>query len=90
LHITLPNNPNSSVSSNRGFGIGAGIIAVLFILDIILNRGRVSSTLMQIIFISSLGRRNGPRGGGGGSSGGGGFGGFGGGSSNGGGSSGGW
>ncbi|MGL5084466.1 MAG: TPM domain-containing protein [Clostridium sp.] len=90
LHISLPNNPNSSVSSNRGFGIGAGIIAVLFILDIILNRGRVSSTLMQLIFISSLGRRNGPRGGGGGSSGGGGFGGFGGGSSNGGGSSGGW
>lgn len=89
LHITLPNNSNSTVNSNKGAIIGGGFLVVLFLLDIILNRGRVSSTLMQLIFISSLGRRNGPRGGGG-SGGGGGFGGFGGGSSNGGGSSGGW
>ena len=55
-------------------------------LDLFFNRGRVSSSLLQIIFWSNIGRRGGPRGGGGS----GGFGGFGGGSSNGGGSSGSW
>ena len=85
LNVTLPNNTASNTRNNVGFG--GGIIVVLLLLDIILNRGRVSYTLMQLIFLSNLGRRGGPRGG---SSGGGGFGGFGGGSSNGGGSSGGW
>lgn len=88
LHITLPNNTTNSISNNRG-GLGGGIIVILFLLDIIFNRGRVSSTIMQLIFLSNLGRRNGPRGGSGSGSGGG-FGGFGGGSSNGGGSSGRW
>lgn len=90
LNIKLPNNANSNVpssqGSNIGMAVGGGLLVVLFLLDIILNRGRVSSIILQLIFISNLGRRNGPRGG----SGGGGFGGFGGGSSNGGGSSGGW
>ena len=90
LNINLPNNINSdarsNTSSNIGMAVGGIILVVLFLLDIIFNRGRISSLLLQLIFISNLGRRNGPRGG----SGGGGFGGFGGGSSNGGGSSGGW
>lgn len=91
LNIALPNNKTSNEGSSLGTFIIIGFFGLLFLLDIIFNRGRVSSTLMQLIFISSLGRRNGPRGGsGGGGSGGGGFGGFGGGSSNGGGSSGGW
>lgn len=91
LHISLPNDNNSTYSEGSSLltFIGIGAFVLLFLLDIIFNGGRVSSTLIQIIFISNLGRRNGPRGGGG-SSGGGGFGGFGGGSSNGGGSSGGW
>lgn len=89
LHITLPNNVTYNEGSNLSSYIGIGLLIVLFLLDIIFNRGRVSSTIIQLIFISNLGRRNGPRGGSGGS-GGGGFGGFGGGSSNGGGSSGGW
>lgn len=92
LHIKLPNNtnPNTTTSSESNFGmiVGGGILVLLFLLDVFLNGGRISSTLLQLIFISNLGRRNGPRGGSGG--GGGGFGGFGGGSSNGGGSSGGW
>lgn len=91
LHITLPNDVSYNEGSSLSTYIGIGVFVLLFLLDIIFNRGRVSSTLMQLIFISNLGRRNGPRGGsGGGGSGGGGFGGFGGGSSNGGGSSGGW
>lgn len=90
LHITLPNDTSTyNEGSTLGTFIGIGVFVLLFLLDIIFNGGRVSSTLIQLIFISNLGRRNGPRGGGG-SSGGGGFGGFGGGSSNGGGSSGGW
>lgn len=84
LHIVLPKNTTNSTSNNKG-RLGSGIIVILFLLDIIFNRGRVSSTIMQLIFLSNLGRRNGPRGGSGG-----GFGGFGGGSSNGGGSSGRW
>lgn len=86
LHITLPNyNTNNNPSSFPGGGILGGIIAILFLLDIIFNRGRISSTMLQLIFWSNIGRHNGPRGGSGG-----GFGGFGGGSSNGGGSSGRW
>lgn len=88
LNISLPNNTNYNKGSSIGTFIIAGVFILLFLLDIIFNGGRVSSTILQIIFISNLGRRNGPRGGSGG--GGGGFGGFGGGSSNGGGSSGGW
>lgn len=83
LNVTLP---NTTSNTKRNAGFGGGIMVTLLLLDIIFNRGRVSSTLMQLIFLSNLGRRGGPRGG----SGGGGFGGFGGGSSNGGGSSGRW
>lgn len=84
LNISLPTeNP----TTNKGNGIlPIGIIFLLLLLDIVLNRGRVSSTILQFIILSNINRRNGPRGG----SGGGGFGGFGGGSSNGGGSSGEW
>lgn len=85
LNIALPNN--DSTTSNNGSGLALGILAVLVFIDLIFNRGRISSTILQLILLSSMNRR-GPRGGGG--SGNGGFGGFGGGSSNGGGSSGGW
>ncbi|MGL5150795.1 MAG: TPM domain-containing protein [Clostridium sp.] len=81
LNISLPSENNSS---SNGFFIGGGVIG-LFLLDMLLNRGRISNTLLQLLFISNISRR-GPRGGSGGS----GFGGFGGGSSNGGGSSGNW
>ncbi|MEG0295080.1 MAG: TPM domain-containing protein [Clostridium sp.] len=90
LNIVLPNSSTQkSNSSNSLFMIGGFVILVL--LDVFFNRGRVFSTLLQLIFLSNINRR-GPRGGGGGYGGGsgGGFGGFGGGSSNGGGSSGGW
>lgn len=86
LHLTVPSYGNTTENSSRGFAFSGGIILILFLLDIILNRGRISSTLLQIIFWSNIGR-GGPRGR---SGGGGNFGGFGGGSSNGGGSSGGW
>ena len=86
LDLTVPSYGNTTENSSRGFAFSGGIILILFLLDIILNRGRISSTLLQIIFWSNIGR-GGPRGG---SGGGGNFGGFGGGSSNGGGSSGGW
>lgn len=67
------------------------LFLLLLFMDIFLNRGRVSSSLLQILFLTGH-RRGGPGSGGfgGGSSGGGGFGNFGGGSSNGGGSSGNW
>ena len=86
LHLTVPSYDNTSESSSRGFAFSGGIILILFLIDIILNGGRISSTLLQIIFWSNIGR-GGPRGGSGGR---GNFGGFGGGSSSGGGSSGGW
>lgn len=85
LNISLPNNPTATANNGSGLFAG-GIFVVLLLIDIFLNRGRVSSTILQLILLSNIHRRNGPRGG----SGGGGFGGFGGGSSNGGGSSGGW
>ncbi len=94
LNITLPKE-NTSSTSNKGKMIIGIIIGIFILADLLLNRGRISSTLLQVLFWSSFGRGGrGPRGGssggfGGGSSGGG-FGGFGGGSSNGGGSSGGW
>lgn len=84
LNIPLPNENQAKNNSRNGAFIG-GSVFFLFVLDFILNRGRVSSFLLNMLFISSFNRR-GPRGG----SGGGGFGGFGGGSSNGGGSSGNW
>lgn len=90
LNIPLP--PTSNSSSNSNVLIISGIILALVLLDVLLNKGRILNTLLQLAFISNLGGR-GPRGGSGGfggGSGGGGFGGFGGGSSNGGGSSGNW
>lgn len=91
--------PNSQYSTNNSFlGIRLPNFSSIFVLglvllDLIFNRGRITKTIVNLLFLSS---RRGPRGGGGrggfggGNSGGGGFGGFGGGSSNGGGSSGKW
>lgn len=84
------NNNSSSKTSNK---VIPGVIILLIFLDVILNRGRICRTFLQMIIISS--HHRGPRGGGGGFGGGsggfgGGNGGFGGGSSNGGGSSGSW
>lgn len=86
LNIRLPQENTTDTASSLGILILGGIFIVSILADVLFNRGRISSTFLQLMFISSLGRR-GPRGG---SGGGGGFGGFGGGSSNGGGSSGGW
>lgn len=82
LNITPPTQ-----SSHRKNGlIFSGILLLLILLDLIFNRGRILSLILNIAFWNNyMGR--GPRGGG---SSGGGFGGFGGGSSNGGGSSGSW
>ncbi|WP_195262556.1 MULTISPECIES: TPM domain-containing protein [unclassified Clostridium] len=90
LNISIPKE-SQETSRNFSGNILIGILVIFFFLDLFFNRGRVSSSLLQIIFWSNIGRR-GPRGGGGGFGGGGsgGFGGFGGGSSNGGGSSGSW
>lgn len=91
LKVQLPNNNYTNQTNKRSKygGIVGGTFLVLFILDILLNRGRLSSSILNIIFLSNLFR--GPRNYRGGSGGGfGGFGGFGGGSSNGGGSSGDW
>ena len=85
LNVTLP-----SKESNNSSGIFVLIFFfVLFLADLLLNRGRVFRNIFTFLLIFG---RNGRGGGGfgGGSSGGGGFGGFGGGSSSGGGSSGGW
>lgn len=86
LNITLPPNGNI-VASSKGSNILYVIFIVLLVLDLVLNRGRILSTLLQILFLNSFNRRGGPPRGGGGPSG---FGGFGGGTSNGGGSSGRW
>lgn len=77
---TTNNTPNSNY--NFGGKILGGILIVSLLLDFVFNRGRISSTLLQLAFFSSIGRHGprGPHGGGG----------FGGGSSNGGGSSGNW
>ena len=82
LNINLPNE--TTPNSNRGKFAVFGFLA-LVLLDVFLNRGRVVSTILQLVFWSNIGNRRGPGGGNGG-----GFGGFGGGSSNGGGSSGNW
>ena len=85
-----------NVDSKPTSGLSAGVatitplLIVLIALDLILNRGRILSTFIQLLFISSY-RGRGPWGGNNrGGFGNGGNGGFGGGSSNGGGSSGGW
>ena len=90
LNIELPSQAQSTTSKNKNLGfVGIGFLILIF-LDLIFNRGRVMSTLLQLLFWNSF--FNGGKGGGGGFSGGSGrgFGGFGGGSSNGGGSSGNW
>lgn len=88
LNIQLPSNFKQQSSTKRGLGL-AGILTLFLILfDMIFNRGRILSFLLQLFFWNNFfgdGRR-----GGGSSNNGGGFGGFGGGSSNGGGSSGDW
>lgn len=96
-NISLPQD-NYVSNNDRGLlgniisNFSSFIVIGFILLDLIFNRGRITSTILKLLFISS-GR--GPRGGGGGGgfgggSSGGGFGSFGGGSSNGGGSSGKW
>lgn len=90
LNITLPNESSYNYENIVNSKIPIIIVVVLFFIDLIFNRGRIFSSLLQLLFWSNIGRGGrGPRGGSGGG-GGGGFGGFGGGSSNGGGSSGSW
>lgn len=91
LNITLPNESHINVRKEGKLAIG--LLLLLIFADIFLNRGRISSSILHLLFWNSFFNENGrggPGGFGGGSSGGGGFGGYGGGSSNGGGSSGGW
>ena len=97
INVSSKDYNNNNSSSNTSNKVIPGVIILLIFLDIILNRGRVCRTFLQMIIISS--HHRGPRGGGGGFGGGssgfgggnsGGNGGFGGGSSNGGGSSGSW
>lgn len=92
LNIKLLSKTQSTTSKNKSLGfVGIGFLILIF-LDLIFNRGRVMSTLLQLLFWNSFfngGRRDGG-GFSGGSGSGGGFGKFGGGSSNGGGSSGNW
>lgn len=85
LNIMLPST-SAPVTTSRSSNLFYIIIIAIFILDLVFNRGRIFSTILQLIFISNINRRGGPPRGGGGN----GFGGFGGGSSNGGGSSGNW
>lgn len=86
LNIQVPTTQNNQ-SNNSSFGITGIVIIILFLLDILFNRGRIIRFLFQAFIFSSFFRGGrGPHNGG--SSGGGG--GFGGGSSNGGGSSGSW
>lgn len=96
-NISLPQDDYVS-NNDRGLlgtiisNFSSFIVIGFILLDLIFNRGRITSTILRLLFISS---GHGPRGGGGrggfgGGSSGGGFGGFGGGSSNGGGSSGKW
>ena len=83
--------PTSPGTSNRQNILGYWIVFILIAMDLILNRGRILSTIMQILFINSFyNRQGGPGNRNGRGPGGGGFGGFGGGSSSGGGSSGSW
>lgn len=84
LHTVLPNNQNEP-GRHRGSFIPYLCFLALFIFDLIFNRGRIFSFVMQMIFWNSFFGNN-HRNGRGGNNGGG----FGGGSSNGGGSSGSW
>lgn len=90
LNITLPNQNNQHRIKEGKFAIG--LFLLLIFADVFLNRGRISSSILHLLFWNSFfnGRGRGGPGGFGGSSDGGGFGNFGGGSSNGGGSSGSW
>ena len=78
----LPYNPSNASTKGSNMGI---LFMILLLVDFLFNRGRISSTLLHVLFWSNINRR-GPRGGSGGNAGGG----FSGGSSNGGGSSGSW
>lgn len=92
LDIELPSQTQSNSSKNKDLGFfGIGFLVLVF-LDLFFNRGRIMSTLLNLLFWNNFlnGRRGGGGGFGGSSGSGGGFGGFGGGSSNGGGSSGSW
>lgn len=75
--VTIPNknNNNNRANSRSGGGI-IGVILVLVVLDTILNRGRITREILNLIIWSSFWNNRGGRGG----RGGGGFGGFGGGS----------
>lgn len=87
LGTILPHTPTVPISHRNNY-LGVLAIIIFVIIDLLFNRGRIFSFILQMLFWNSFyhrGGRGGPRGGGGG-----GFGGFGGGSSNGGGSSGGW
>lgn len=90
LNVTLPNESN--LNGRKEGKLAIGLLLLLIFADIFLNRGRISSSILHLLFWNSFfngNGRGGPGGFGGGSSGGG-FGGYGGGSSNGGGSSGNW
>lgn len=84
---TVPHTSPNLVRRNKGI-LAGGIFISILLFDLIFNRGRLLSIILQLIFWNNLNGRGGPGGGRGGY--GGGYGGFGGGSSNGGGSSGGW
>ncbi|MBM6838275.1 TPM domain-containing protein, partial [Clostridium saudiense] len=90
LNVTLPNESN--LNGRKEGKLAIGLLLLLIFADIFLNRGRISSSILHLLFWNSFfngNGRGGPGGFGGGSSGGD-FGGYGGGSSNGGGSSGNW
>lgn len=89
LNIAMPSSNETNKNNNVNFKYFTLGTVLLVLSDLLFNRGRVVSTLLQLFFWSNF-FRGGRRGGGGGSGSGGGFGGFGGGSSNGGGSSGNW
>lgn len=91
--LDIPNNQYTNDSSLIGRvipNISSLFILGIILLDFIFNRGRLTRTILQLLFISGRGPRGGGRGGFGSGGSSGGFGGFGGGSSNGGGSSGKW
>lgn len=81
---TVPHTSSHIVMRNKGI-LAGGVFIFILLFDIIFNRGRLLSLILQLIFWNNLNGRGGPGGGRGGYGGG-----YGGGSSNGGGSSGGW
>lgn len=90
---SVSNTTNSKTSNNKEFGFIGVAFFILIFFDLFFNKGRIISSLLQLLFWNDFfgGRRGGGGGfGGGNSNSGGGFGNFGGGSSNGGGSSGNW